>query len=329
MFADRWQTIVDAIGYLTWEHPRPARRRRQRGAAAGRVASRTPLLRHRSEASRWAWRSIRRRPASLGRYLALAVASGVSAHRRSSGGRTGRGAVSRTSTDAVVAPRPEPRSRSSGVLPAAARPTRGLHRLRRADVRARGHRHAADGRPGARSSSRPSPCSRSCPTSPSSVPTPGIVRFVARSTRAGAAPGCSDRSCWVAFVPAIAVSTIAGIATVVWAVPLAEVLSRSDPQEVAAYLRIFGPFIPVGDDGDHRARGDARVRDDAAVGRDPVVATPAMKPVVILLAAIGGSTVTGLAWAGRSRRRSPASRRVVLPRSPRGPCGAMRPRARR
>ncbi len=93
MFADRWQTIVDAIDYLTTKHPVLLEDDANAARLYGRVAFAHAALRHRSEAARWAWRGIRRRPAERRPYLALAVASGcVSAstiQRRAN--RAGRG----------------------------------------------------------------------------------------------------------------------------------------------------------------------------------------------------------------------------------------------
>ena len=126
----------------------------------------------------------------------------------------------------------------------------------------------------------------------------GIVRFIARLREQGR-HGDLRPLVWVALVPAVAVATLAGIATVVWAEPIAEVLSRSNPADVATYLRIFGRSSRW------RRRRPSPSRGPAGSGRcEPFVAiqsiaTPALKPVLILLAAIGGLTVTGLAlgWA--------------------------------
>ena len=126
----------------------------------------------------------------------------------------------------------------------------------------------------------------------------GIVRFIARLREQGR-HGDLRPLVWVALVPAVAVATVVGIATVVWAEPIAEVLSRSDPADVATYLRIFGPFIPLATAATVAlagTRGFGTMRPFVAIQS---IATPALKPVLILLAAIGGLTVAGLAlgWA--------------------------------
>ena len=77
MFADRWQTIIDAIGYLTAKHPELLEDDANAARLLGRVAFANAALRHRTDAVRWAWRSLRRRPLERRPYLALAVASGV------------------------------------------------------------------------------------------------------------------------------------------------------------------------------------------------------------------------------------------------------------
>jgi glycosyltransferase involved in cell wall biosynthesis len=77
MFADRWQTIIDAIGYLTTKHPELLDDDTNAARLFGRVAFANAALRRRRDAVRWAWRSMRRRPLEGRSYLALAVASGV------------------------------------------------------------------------------------------------------------------------------------------------------------------------------------------------------------------------------------------------------------
>lgn len=76
MFADRWATIIDAIAYLTAKHPELLHDDANAARLLGRVAFAHAALRHRREASHWAWRSIRRRIGEPRPYLALAVASG-------------------------------------------------------------------------------------------------------------------------------------------------------------------------------------------------------------------------------------------------------------
>ena len=126
----------------------------------------------------------------------------------------------------------------------------------------------------------------------------GIVRFIAR-LRAQDRRGDLRPLIWVAMVPAVVVATLAGLATMVWAEPIAGVLSRSNPADVATYLRIFGPFIPLATAATVAlagTRGFGTMRPFVAIQS---IATPALKPILILIAAIGGLTVTGLAlgWA--------------------------------
>ena len=122
----------------------------------------------------------------------------------------------------------------------------------------------------------------------------GLVRFIARLTEQGRR-GDLRPLLRVALVPAVTVATLAGIATVVWAEPIAEVLSRSDPADVATYLRLFGPFIPLATAATIAlagTRGFGTMRPFVAIQS---FAVPALKPLLILLAAVGGLTVTGLA----------------------------------
>ena len=76
LFADRWPTIIEAITYLTSKHPDLLADDANAARLLGRLAFAHAALRHRREASRWAWRSIRRRAGEPRPYLALAVASG-------------------------------------------------------------------------------------------------------------------------------------------------------------------------------------------------------------------------------------------------------------
>jgi glycosyltransferase involved in cell wall biosynthesis len=77
LFADRWQTMVDAIGYLTTTHPELLDDDANAARLFGRVAFAYAAMRRRRDAVRWAWRSVRRRPLERRPYLALAVASGI------------------------------------------------------------------------------------------------------------------------------------------------------------------------------------------------------------------------------------------------------------
>lgn len=126
----------------------------------------------------------------------------------------------------------------------------------------------------------------------------GIVRYIARLREQGRQRELPSLM-RIALVPAAILSTLAGLATVVWAVPIADVFSRSNPAEVATYLRIFGWIVPlttISTIALAGTRGFGSMR--AFVGIDSV-AVPILKPMLILFAAIGGLTATGLAlgWA--------------------------------
>ncbi len=82
-FADRWQTIVDAIAYLLAKHPELRSDRRNLARLYGRVAFAHAALGHGPQARRWALRSLRANPLERRPYLALAVSLRlVSADRR-------------------------------------------------------------------------------------------------------------------------------------------------------------------------------------------------------------------------------------------------------
>jgi glycosyltransferase involved in cell wall biosynthesis len=77
LFADRWQTMIDAIGYLIEKHPELVEDDANAARLFGRIAFANAALRRRGDAARWAWRSVRRRPWERRPYLALVVASGI------------------------------------------------------------------------------------------------------------------------------------------------------------------------------------------------------------------------------------------------------------
>jgi glycosyltransferase involved in cell wall biosynthesis len=77
LFADRWQTMIDAIGYLIEKHPELVDDDANAARLFGRIAFANAALHRRGDAARWAWRSVRRRPLERRPYLALAVASGL------------------------------------------------------------------------------------------------------------------------------------------------------------------------------------------------------------------------------------------------------------
>ena len=74
-FTARWQTIADAIAYLTAKHPELLVDRRNAARLYGRLAFAQAALGRAALARGWAWRSIRRRPLERRPYLALAVST--------------------------------------------------------------------------------------------------------------------------------------------------------------------------------------------------------------------------------------------------------------
>jgi glycosyltransferase involved in cell wall biosynthesis len=77
LFADRWETMIEAIGYLIAKHPELVDDDANAARLFGRIAFANAALHRRGDAVRWSWRSLRRRPMERRPYLALAVASGV------------------------------------------------------------------------------------------------------------------------------------------------------------------------------------------------------------------------------------------------------------
>jgi O-antigen/teichoic acid export membrane protein len=126
----------------------------------------------------------------------------------------------------------------------------------------------------------------------------GIVRYVARLREQGRGSELASLM-RIALIPAAVLATVAGAATVIWAVPLADVFSRSDPAEVATYLRVFGWCIPLATISTIALAGTRGFGSMRAFVAIDSISVPALKPTLILVAAIGGVTTTGLAlgWA--------------------------------
>lgn len=76
-FAQRWQTIADALGYLLAKHPELTADVRGRARIEGQAAFAHAALAHRSNACRASWRALRGNPLERRAYIALAVASGA------------------------------------------------------------------------------------------------------------------------------------------------------------------------------------------------------------------------------------------------------------
>lgn len=76
-FADRWQTISDALQYLLDKHPEFMADPRGLARIQGQIAFAEAALAHRLTACRASWRALRNNPLERRAYVALAVASGV------------------------------------------------------------------------------------------------------------------------------------------------------------------------------------------------------------------------------------------------------------
>ena len=115
----------------------------------------------------------------------------------------------------------------------------------------------------------------------------GAVRFIARLREQGRF-GDLRPLVWIALVPSVAVATLAGIATLIWAEPIANVLSAPTPPK----------WPPTCGSSPHLSRwrrprpsrlghrGLGTMRPFVAIQS---IATPSLKPILILVAAIGAS----------------------------------------
>jgi O-antigen/teichoic acid export membrane protein len=102
----------------------------------------------------------------------------------------------------------------------------------------------------------------------------------------------------IALVPAAVAGTAAAVGMIVWAEPLARIFSRHDPEEVATYLRLLGPFVPVTTVATvalSATRGFGTMRPAVVIDN---FATPLLKPILVLIGAVGGITALGvsLSW---------------------------------
>lgn len=126
----------------------------------------------------------------------------------------------------------------------------------------------------------------------------GAVRFISRLRGLGR-HGDLRRTVVVALVPSALAGLAAGIATLVWAEPLADAFSRRDPGDVARFLRLIAPFLPlatVGTVAMAATRGFGTMKPFVFIEN---VGKPALKPVFILALAIGGlgTAEVALGWA--------------------------------
>jgi hypothetical protein len=76
-FAERWQTIADALTYLLGKHPELLSDPRGLARIQGQIAFAQAALAHRPAARRASWTALRNNPLERRAYLALAVASGI------------------------------------------------------------------------------------------------------------------------------------------------------------------------------------------------------------------------------------------------------------
>jgi glycosyltransferase involved in cell wall biosynthesis len=76
-FAERWQTISEALRYLLAKYPALRADPAGRARISGQIAFAEAALARRREAGRFIWRALRGNPAERRAYIALAVAVGV------------------------------------------------------------------------------------------------------------------------------------------------------------------------------------------------------------------------------------------------------------
>ena len=76
-FAERWQTISDALRYMLAKYPELRADPGGRARIDGQIAFAEAALARRREACRFSWRALRGNPAERRAYLALAVAAGL------------------------------------------------------------------------------------------------------------------------------------------------------------------------------------------------------------------------------------------------------------
>jgi glycosyltransferase involved in cell wall biosynthesis len=78
-YAERWQTISDALRYMLAKYPALGADTHGRARIEGQIAFAEAALARRREACRFIWRALRGNPAERRAYVALAVAAGVPA----------------------------------------------------------------------------------------------------------------------------------------------------------------------------------------------------------------------------------------------------------
>ncbi len=76
-FAERWESIADALSYLLGKHPELTANRQGLARIQGQIAFAQAALAHRPAAARASWNALRNNPLERRAYLALAVATGI------------------------------------------------------------------------------------------------------------------------------------------------------------------------------------------------------------------------------------------------------------
>ncbi len=127
----------------------------------------------------------------------------------------------------------------------------------------------------------------------------GLVRFISRFLSRGRADEIGHLY-RVALVPALVLSTLAGLALYLLAGPLGRLLTSGSHHELlTTYLRVLAPFIPIAtvyQALDGASRGFGTMVPSVAVER---IGRSTLVPLLVLGAtATGGATLIGLAWAG-------------------------------
>lgn len=122
----------------------------------------------------------------------------------------------------------------------------------------------------------------------------GATRYVARFRELRQHDDLA-RMLVIALLPAAVAGIVAAVAMVVWAEPLARIFSRHDSAEVATYLRLLAPFVPitaVATVALSATRGFGTMRPAVLIDN---FTTPALKPILVLVGAVGGISALGVA----------------------------------
>ncbi|MGH3320773.1 MAG: lipopolysaccharide biosynthesis protein [Streptosporangiaceae bacterium] len=126
----------------------------------------------------------------------------------------------------------------------------------------------------------------------------GVVYFVAR-VRALGASARVGRLLSVALTPVVACGVLLGLALFILAPGIAGLVATDEPGRFAMYLRVLAVLLPVAavsDVGLAATRGYGTMRPTALL--DNIGRPLGQLLLVLAVAAFGGSTLLGLAWAG-------------------------------